>query len=70
MVVEDNDKYTIRAKTGWAKRINSQHGWYVGYVETSQRAWFFATNLQINKKSDAKYRKEITMDALKLKGII
>ena len=70
LVVEDNYQYTIRAKTGWATRINSQHGWYVGYVETSQRAWFFATNLQINKKSDSKYRKEITMEALKLKGII
>jgi beta-lactamase class D len=51
-------------------RIKNQHGWYVGYVETNQKVWFFATNLDIGNKSDAIYRKEITMEALKIKGII
>ncbi len=70
MIVEKNARYTIGAKTGWAMRIKNQHGWYVGYVETDQEVWFFATNLEIGKKSDAIYRKEITMEALKIKGII
>lgn len=70
MVVDETEQYVIRAKTGWATRIKPQHGWYVGYVETSGQVWFFATNLQINKKGDAQYRKKITMEALKLKGII
>ena len=70
MIVEQSSRYTIRAKTGWAMRIKNQHGWYVGYVETEQMAWFFATNLDIDNKSDAIYRKEITIKALKLKGII
>lgn len=70
MVVDKNSQYTIRAKTGWAMRIKNQHGWYVGYVETDQKVWFFATNLDIGKKSDAIYRKEITMEALKIKGMI
>jgi len=68
MVVEKNPRYTIRAKTGWATRIKNQHGWYVGYVETDQNVWFFATNLDIGKKSDAAYRKEITMEAFKKKA--
>ncbi len=70
LIVEKNSRYIIRAKTGWATRIKKQHGWYVGYVETHQKIWFFAMNLDICKKSDAAYRKEITMEALKIKGII
>lgn len=70
MIVDETPQYVIRAKTGWAMRIKPQIGWYVGYVETSEQVWFFATNVDIEKKSDAAYRKEITMDALKLEGII
>ena len=70
MIVDKNPQYTISAKTGWAMRINNQHGWYVGYVETDKKVWFFAINLDIVKKHDAIYRKEITMEALTIKGII
>ncbi|MCP4354467.1 MAG: class D beta-lactamase, partial [Proteobacteria bacterium] len=70
MIIKKSPQYTIRAKTGWAMRIKKQHGWYVGYVETDQNVWFFSTNMDIEKKSDAAYRKKITMEALKLKGII
>ena len=70
MVVDKNPRYTLSAKTGWAMRIRNQLGWYVGYVETDQNIWFFATNLDIVKKSDAAFREEITMKALKIKGII
>jgi beta-lactamase class D len=70
MIVDKTPKYIIRAKTGWAMRINHQHGWYVGYVETNGQVWFFATNIEIKNNSDAAYRKEITLEALKVKGII
>ncbi len=70
MIVKKSPAYTIHAKTGWAMRIKKQIGWYVGYVETDQNLWFFATNLDIAKKSDAAYREEITLEALKLKEII
>jgi beta-lactamase class D len=42
----------------------------VGYVETKGHIWFFATNLEIRKKGDDAFRKEITMAALKAKGIL
>ncbi|MCI5139195.1 MAG: class D beta-lactamase, partial [Candidatus Electrothrix sp. AR1] len=70
MVVDKTPQYVIRAKTGWAMRIKHQIGWYVGYVETSGQVWFFATNIDIESKIDATYRKEITMEALTLEGII
>ncbi len=70
MVVDKKPQFIIRAKKGWAVRIMNQHGWYVGYVETDGQVWFFATNIDIKIKSDATYRKEITMEALKLEGIL
>lgn len=66
MIVESNDNYTMRVKTGWAMNI----GWYVGYIELKDKIWFFAMNMNMPELSQAKYRKEITMEALKIKGII
>jgi beta-lactamase class D len=51
-------------------RVDPQQGWYVGYVETKGQVWFFATNLEIRKKGDERFRQEITMEALKVKGIL
>jgi beta-lactamase class D len=70
MTVDRAPGYTIRAKTGWAERISPQIGWYVGYVETGDNVWFFATNMDIAKPDDARFRRQITLDALKIKGII
>jgi beta-lactamase class D len=70
MIVERNPQFTMRAKTGWAMRVSPQQGWYVGYVETKGQVWLFATNLEIAKKGDEVFRKEITMAALKAKGIL
>ncbi|MCW5213061.1 class D beta-lactamase, partial [Desulfobulbus sp. TB] len=70
MIVDETPQYTIRAKTGWTTQDNQQIGWYVGYVTTEKQVWFFATNIDINEKSDLAYRKEITRKALQIKGII
>ncbi len=70
MIVEKTPHYTIRAKTGWAQRVKPQYGWYVGYVQTKDDVWFFATNIEIRGKNDRRYRKKVTMEALKQKGIL
>ena len=70
MIVEETSDYVIRAKTGWATRVTPQIGWYVGYVETKGTVWFFATNLEIAKKGDEKFRQDISMEALRVKGIL
>ena len=70
MTVEQTPAYTIRAKTGWAQRTTPQTGWYIGYVESGGKVWFFATNIEIMKPENVRYRQQITMEALKLKGII
>ena len=66
MIDEKNENYTIRAKTGWEWK----YGWYVGYVETKDDVWFFAMNIDTKSKDDLPKRKAITLEALKIKGII
>ena len=70
LIVDENPGFTIRAKTGWAQRTSPQQGWYVGYAETKEGVWFFATNFEIVKESDERFRKEISLAALKAKGIL
>ena len=70
MVVEQTPAYTIRAKTGWAQRTLPHVGWFVGYIEAGEKVWFFATNIEIVKPEDSRLRQKITIEALKLKGII
>ena len=66
MIDEKNENYIIRAKTGWEWK----YGWYVGYVETKDDVWFFSTNIDTKSKDDLPKRKAITLEALKIKGII
>ena len=66
MIDEKNENYTIRAKTGWEGR----YGWYVGYIETKDDVCFFALNIDTKTKEDLAKRKAITLEALKIKGII
>lgn len=70
MIDEQNQKFTIRAKTGWATRIRNQIAWYVGYVEANDSVWFFATNIDVKDAKDVNYRREITLQALSKLGII
>jgi beta-lactamase class D len=70
MLIEKTPSFTIRAKTGWATRLTSQIGWYVGYIETASDVWFFAINLDINEKNKLGLRQKLTLEALKTKGII
>ena len=66
MIEEKNENYAIRAKAGWEWK----YGWYVGYVETKDDVWFFSTNIDTKSKDDLPKRKAITLEALKIKGII
>jgi beta-lactamase class D len=71
MIYEQNDDYIMRAKTGWAIRIDDQIGWFVGYVEKGTDVYFFATNLESkNPEQGFKSRIEITNKILKELGIV
>ena len=70
MLIEQTPAFTLRAKTGWATRVEPQVGWYVGYIETPKNAWFFATNIEVRDKSDLPLRQTLTREALRTTGII
>lgn len=70
MLVESTESYQLRAKTGWAARVQPQVGWFVGYVETSDEVWLFATNLEITQNTELPLRKALTLGALRLKALI
>lgn len=66
MIAEDTPDYKIWAKTGW----QGEHGWYVGYVESAGKVWFFANYIKVRDKADLLFRRELTIKVLKHKGII
>jgi beta-lactamase class D len=74
MVMEENEQYKISGKTGWAIRNGNNRGWFVGYVETNEQVYFFATNIipkeQFNMNLFPKIRTEITYKALQALNII
>jgi beta-lactamase class D len=70
MLSEQNAHYALRAKTGWATRIEQPIGWYVGYLETRQGTWAFAMNIDTPTPATLPLRQELTRAALRAKGLI
>ena len=42
MLIEENDTYKIYGKTGWSVSEGHDNGWFVGYIETQKKVYFFA----------------------------
>lgn len=74
MFLGKNNEYTVRGKTGWAVREGNNYGWFVGWIEKNDNAFFFATNIEpMNQEETDSFdtaRKLITMNALKFLKII
>lgn len=52
MLLERQDGYVLRGKTGTALRDGSWLGWLVGFVEQDGRAWVFVLNIEEQEGSD------------------
>lgn len=70
MIVDKTEEYLMRAKTGWAMRVEHQIGWYVGYLETQHGTWLFACNLDIRYNGDQNFRAKLIYKAFQELGII
>jgi beta-lactamase class D len=74
MLTEQNDQYTIRAKTGWTRENNINTGWWTGYLETNNGTYIFTTRLlqdrTMNRSDFGSCRKEITKNVFKQLNII
>ncbi len=69
MVVEYQDNYTLRGKTGWGRDVDGMKniGWYVGYLERDNNVYFYALNIVNQDPNFAmiSIRKKILFDAFK-----
>lgn len=52
MVIEKNDEFKLSGKTGWSIRNGNNNGWFVGYVESQSKTYFFATNVEPKEQFD------------------
>ncbi len=60
IIINDSTaSYILRAKTGWAaswaKTSGVDIGWWVGYVETGNQVYFFATRLKNTENTNPKF---------------
>jgi beta-lactamase class D len=46
MIIETTDNYVLSGKSGWTFRGEMNVGWLVGYLETNNKVYFFATNIE------------------------
>ena len=70
MLSEKTTLYHLYAKTGWATRNAPSVGWYVGYLDVAEDTWLFALNIDTRSASDLPLRKQIVLDAFRVKGIL
>ncbi len=72
MINPSPKEYTLRAKTGWTIRLDTNIGWWVGYVEKGDSLYYFATNIQTNDPQEnfPAGRKNITYRILQELGIL
>ncbi|WP_434777088.1 class D beta-lactamase [Neisseria sp. Ec49-e6-T10] len=74
IIEEQNNQYTLRAKTGWGVTKTQDIGWWVGYIEKKDNTYFFATRLTQDKPQKnpdfLTCRKTITYNYLKAQKIL
>lgn len=74
MIIEENEEYTLRGKTGWSVQNDQDNCWFVGYIETKDESYYFATNIEPEIQSESSnigsIRKEVSLKALGILGLI
>jgi beta-lactamase class D len=79
LINEKSNNYILRGKTGYAhcfQFLRNCHldgadiGWWVGYVERGDLAYFFALNIDVKKEADNAARKQIVTTILKEQKVI
>ena len=74
MVIDENEDHKISGKTGWSIREGNNKGWFVGYLETKEQVYYFATRLEPKEGFDMnqfpEIRKKITHQALQQLGFM
>lgn len=74
MINEKTEDHTLLAKTGWTRANDQDLGWWVGYVEKKNNAFFFATRVSKKRATPnpnfGSCRKTITRQLLAEMGVL
>jgi beta-lactamase class D len=73
IVLEETDTYKLSGKTGSAIRVETFQGWFVGYLETDDNVFFFATNFESddsNGFANGENAKRISLEILQELGLL
>lgn len=70
LINEAGPEFVLRAKTGWAARMEPGIGWWVGWVERDDNVFFFALNMDIADESQLGARKSIVRTVLLEEGML
>jgi len=46
IILEENDKWIFRGKTGWALQDGKNIGWLIGYYENDKNTWLYVCNVE------------------------
>jgi beta-lactamase class D len=68
LVLDQTDGFTLSGKTGSVVRAEIYQGWFVGYLETRDNAYFFATNMESTNPdglANGATARQISLDILK-----
>jgi beta-lactamase class D len=74
-ITEAQPRYVLHAKTGWGTKAaqnaaSDDIGWYVGWVESGGRRWFFAMNMDIHDSDDGGKRVPLAKQLLSTLGAL
>ena len=68
MIIDQKDQYILSGKTGLSNENDYYNGWFVGFLESKDNIFFFATNIEPKKGNKRagfnNKRKDITVMAL------
>lgn len=74
MVLERKPNHILSGKTGWSINDDINNGWFVGYLETKSKVYFFATNIQpsptLNMDLFPQIRKTVTRQAFQALKVV
>lgn len=74
MLQEEGENYKLSFKTGWAVRQQQNVTWLVGFIETQDNVYYFATNVEPGANADiqtfGEVRINLTKDIFKYLNII
>ncbi len=73
MVIETSENYVLSGKSGWTFRGEMNVGWLVGYLETNNKVYFFATNIEkaeATMETFPQIRIGVTMESFGVLGLV